>query len=112
MAAVWERPSATVREVHSDLVRDRDVAYTTVMTTMVRLHRKGLLRRESAGNAYRYSPRLDRGGWLQRFARKSIDSLLPHLDGASVAYFIDEASKSKPELVDELRRVLEEKARE
>jgi predicted transcriptional regulator len=108
MAAVWMRASATVREVHSSLARERKVAYTTVMTTMARLHSKGLLLRAKDGNAYRYAPRLDRGGWLQRFARKTIDALLPHLDPASVAYFVEEASKTNPELVKELRRALEE----
>lgn len=51
----WERP-ATVREVLGDLVVDRKLAYTTVMTVMDNLHRKGVLSREPDGRAYRYSP--------------------------------------------------------
>ncbi|WNB84758.1 BlaI/MecI/CopY family transcriptional regulator [Cellulomonas sp. ATA003] len=48
--------AAAVREVLEDLQRDRNVAYTTVMTVMDNLHRKGLLTREMQGRAYRYSP--------------------------------------------------------
>jgi len=51
----WEGP-ATVREVLSDLARDRKLAYTTVMTVMDNLHRKGVLTREVVGRAYRYTP--------------------------------------------------------
>jgi predicted transcriptional regulator len=48
--------SVPVREVLEDLQRDRTIAYTTVMTVMDNLHRKGLLTREMAGRAYRYQP--------------------------------------------------------
>ena len=51
----WGR-AATVREVLDDLTRDRPLAYTTVMTVMDNLHRKGVLTREVEGRAYRYTP--------------------------------------------------------
>src|SRR5258708_39423458 len=51
----WGRP-ALVREVVDDLHRDRPLAYTTVMTVMENLHRKGWLRRERGGPAGRYEP--------------------------------------------------------
>lgn len=50
----WER-AVLVREVLEDLQRDREIAYTTVMTVMDNLHRKGFLRRERAGRAYSYT---------------------------------------------------------
>lgn len=57
MTRVWEwnRP-VTVREVLLDLREEREIAYTTVMTVLDKLHRKGWLRRERAGRAYRYEP--------------------------------------------------------
>ncbi|MER8185615.1 BlaI/MecI/CopY family transcriptional regulator [Kitasatospora sp. NPDC094015] len=51
----WNRP-VTVREVLQDLQSERDIAYTTVMTVLDKLYRKGWLRREQAGRAYRYEP--------------------------------------------------------
>lgn len=57
MRILWRRGEpATVREVHETLAKDRDLAYTTVMTVMERLWRKGLLRREPKGRAFQYSP--------------------------------------------------------
>ncbi|TME66436.1 MAG: BlaI/MecI/CopY family transcriptional regulator, partial [Chloroflexi bacterium] len=41
MARLWKRRSATVRDIVEDLARTRELAYTTVMTIMVRLHDKG-----------------------------------------------------------------------
>lgn len=51
----WGRPT-TVREVLEDLQRERKVAYTTVMTVMSNLERKGLLVRSPVGRAYAYEP--------------------------------------------------------
>jgi predicted transcriptional regulator len=57
MERLWlcDRP-LMVREVLDDLQRDRDIAYTTVMTVLDNLHRKGYVTREKQGRAYRYRP--------------------------------------------------------
>ena len=57
MGILWrlDRP-ATVREVRTELNRDTRLAYTTVMTVMERLWRKGLLERRSQGRAFEYVP--------------------------------------------------------
>ena len=57
MERLWERHRPTlVREIVDDLRDDRPLAYTTVMTVMENLHRKGWLRRERDGRAWRYEP--------------------------------------------------------
>ena len=58
----WGRP-ALVREMVDDLHDDRPLAYTTVMTVMENLHRKGWLRRERDGRAWRYEPTGSRSGY-------------------------------------------------
>ena len=57
MQVLWRmgRP-AVVREVLDELQRDRNLAYTTVMTVMDNLFHKGILERELDGRAYRYRP--------------------------------------------------------
>ncbi len=55
----WDRPVA-VREILADLRPERDLAYTTIMTVMDNLHRKGVLTREKDGRAYLYRPVLSR----------------------------------------------------
>ncbi|HEX9519565.1 MAG TPA: BlaI/MecI/CopY family transcriptional regulator [Streptosporangiaceae bacterium] len=64
MDRLWEqgRPML-VREMVEELRRDRPLAYTTVMTVMENLHRKGWLRREREGRAWRYEPAGSRSGY-------------------------------------------------
>lgn len=57
MRKVWARESpVTVRDIVGDLEHERQIAYTTVMTVMDNLRRKGWLRRQQDGRAYRYEP--------------------------------------------------------
>jgi predicted transcriptional regulator len=64
MDRLWEwGPPVLVREMVDDLRRDRDIAYTTVMTVMENLHRKGWLRRERDGRAWSYEPTGSRSGY-------------------------------------------------
>src|ERR1700691_2346599 len=56
--ALWARGSATVREVVDGVCQS--LAYTTVMTTLDRLFKKGLLTRSEEGRAFRYTPRFSR----------------------------------------------------
>src|SRR5512140_1339346 len=64
MDRVWERGGPTlVREMVEDLRGDRALAYTTVMTVMDNLYRKGWLRRERDGRAWRYEPTGSRSGY-------------------------------------------------
>ena len=52
MAVLWSRGSATVAEVRDQL--QDELAYTTVLTVLQTLERKGHLRHEEQGKAYRY----------------------------------------------------------
>jgi predicted transcriptional regulator len=64
MERLWElgRP-VLVREMVDALRPERSLAYTTVMTVMDNLHRKGWLRRERDGRAWRYEPTGSRSGY-------------------------------------------------
>lgn len=58
MQHMWAAGEAcTVRQVHTQLAAERTLAYTTVMTVMDKLHRKGWLDRSPVGRAYAYVPR-------------------------------------------------------
>ena len=61
MDRVWARgDGVTVREVFDELTGTRQIAYTTVLSTMDNLHRKGWVRRDREGKAYRYWPTMTR----------------------------------------------------
>jgi predicted transcriptional regulator len=57
MGKIWARSGpVTVRDIVGDLQQDRPIAYTTVMTVMDNLRKKGWLRRQQDGRAYCYEP--------------------------------------------------------
>jgi predicted transcriptional regulator len=89
MRIVWAYAAPiTVKQVHEALSADRAVAYTTVMTTMVRLAEKGLLTRASRtvegrskrGVAYHYTSAVSRAELL----RTAVEQLLTRFDADEV----------------------------
>ncbi|MBI2914949.1 MAG: BlaI/MecI/CopY family transcriptional regulator [Firmicutes bacterium] len=75
MEMVWESKEATVRDIYEKLRLRRKIAYTTVMTTMSHLSRKGLLRQERSGTAYSYRPALTREDFGRRVAGEVLSGL-------------------------------------
>lgn len=74
MEIVWSRRECSVRDV-VDALR-RSLAYTTVMTTLDRLYKKGLLERHKAQRAFLYSPSLSRQDWERRRAGNLVADFL------------------------------------
>jgi predicted transcriptional regulator len=73
MHRVWERGEpVTVRELFDELSAERTIAYTTVMSTMDNLHRKGWLDRVREGKAYRYTATASREEYSARLMREAL----------------------------------------
>lgn len=93
MSVLWNRPERhlKVREVAELL--DRDVAYTTVLTLLVRLHAKGLLVRKRVGNAWAYRPAVSRSG----YAAAAMSQVLHTSDDAPgvLLRFVDELTREE-----------------
>ncbi len=112
LRALWKRGHATVRELLAD--GHASAAYTTVMTTLDRLHKKGLLDRAPDGRAYRYSPRhteaeynrLLLAGAIQRLLGSSAPSTAP------LSFLVDAVTEHDAALLPELERAVERKRRE
>ena len=91
MKALWQLGEATVRDVNRELNRRRPLAYTTVMTLLDRLARKGAAGRRKQGRAHTYHPLLDRHVALDLavdrlahdFFEGSRERLIDHLRGAA-----------------------------
>ena len=92
----WEQP-ATVRELLADLHKDRDLAYTTVMTVMDNLHRKGWLTRDLDGRAYRYSPVSTRQEYSAELMRQALDGSGDN--ATTLLRFVDEMTDAEADAV-------------
>jgi predicted transcriptional regulator len=110
MHVVWAEGESTVRRVQAAL--PRAVAYTTVMTTLDRLYKKGLLRRQKEGRAFLYSTRVTPHelqqtlsqrliGWLLGATRESARPLLSGL--------VDTLGDTDDALLEELERMIRER---
>ena len=87
-------------------------AYTTVMTTLDRLYKKGLLTRRKEGRAYFYSARYSREEMERGVAEDVIDRLFDNSIGRVepvLACIVDSVSERDRQLLDELERLIKEK---
>jgi predicted transcriptional regulator len=73
MQMVWDHGDpVTVRDLFSRLSGEREIAYTTVMSTMDNLHRKGWLARTKEGKAYRYTATASREEYSARLMAEAL----------------------------------------
>ncbi len=107
MDRVWRRGGTmTVRAVFEELLHEREIAYTTVMSTMDNLHGKGWLARERQGKAFVYWATLSRDQYSARLMRDALDAggdrgaVLTHL----VAQLTDEESTELGQALRRLKR--------
>jgi predicted transcriptional regulator len=114
LGALWEKGSGTVRELVEDNGVCRDLAYTTVMTTLDRLFKKNLLTRQSEGRAFRYTPRATREELHREAAGEAFRQLLNVSAAPSLplSYLVEIVTEKDAQLLDHLRDLVEAKRRE
>lgn len=88
----WSRPTA-VREVFDQLSGGRELAYTTIMTVMDRLHSKGLLRRELVSRAYLYEPLVTREQYTANMMAQALSGSEDR--AAALLHFVAEMSSDE-----------------
>ena len=99
----WGRP-ATVRDVVDDLQTYREIAYTTVMTVMDNLYRKGALRRQKDGRAWLYEPVRSRDEYVADLLFAALDEANDR--GAALMRFVGRMRAAE---VDAVRRAIAER---
>jgi BlaI family transcriptional regulator, penicillinase repressor len=73
MKVVWDNGPSTVRDVYERLRARRRIAYTTVMTMMNVLEKKGHLRKRAEGRSFRYQPSRPRAQVVRAMVREFLD---------------------------------------
>lgn len=112
MESIWEKEKATVRDIHDRLKKDREIAYTTVMTVMSRLADKGLLEKDKEGAAYVYRPAFSKREFTQSTVIKVIRELLADFTTPAIAGFLDSVTEIDEEKLDELERLIKQKRKD
>jgi predicted transcriptional regulator len=111
MEVLWDKPQQTVTEVERRLQSRRDIAHTTVLTTLDRLHRKGYLLREKRGKAFLYTPRLAREEFERGVAEEVLSALLREFRAPALSAFVDLIGE-QPEALDRLDAMIRQKRSE
>lgn len=112
LEALWARGSATVRELIDEGCED--LAYTTIMTTVDRLFKKGLLKRCEEGRAFRYAPQFSREELHCEVAGNAFRQLLDASPASSLplSFLVEILGERDAQLLDDLRTLVENKRRE
>ena len=72
---LWAKNVATVRDVHEELARTKDVGYTTTLKLMQIMHEKGLVKRDESMRTHVYQAAVNREKTQKHLLDKMIDSL-------------------------------------
>ena len=93
MEILWPLGEGSVKEIWRRLDPQRRLAYTTVMTVMVKMRRKGFLTQRKKGKAYFYSPAIEREAALTAVVDDVADSYF-HCSRAEFLQFLANGCKS------------------
>jgi predicted transcriptional regulator len=113
MEILWANGESNVHDVAQRL--ERPLAYTTVMTTLDRLYKKGMLGRRKADRAFIYAPRFTKAEWEQKQAGDVLAAFFaaPRPSGdLLLSYLVDVVGQHDAALLDELERRIRDKRRE
>lgn len=111
MERIWESGETSVRDLYQMLASR--LAYTTVMTTLDRLYKKGLLNRRPVGRAFYYSPKIAKRDYNEQLTRHLLGIAIAESGSkrAVLSSFVDFVSESDRKLLDELDEMIRAKKR-
>jgi BlaI family transcriptional regulator, penicillinase repressor len=98
MELLWREAGLTVNQVEERLQQRRQIAHTTVLTTLDRMHRKGYLTREKRGKAFVYAPRYTREEFVRGLAQEVLGALLGGLGEPVLSTFVELVGEDEAKL--------------
>jgi BlaI family penicillinase repressor len=105
LQVLWERDLASVRDVHEELAKSKDVGYTTTLKLMQIMHEKGLVRRDDTFKSHIYQAAVSKEKTQRHLLGKMINTLF----GGSPTELVIQAlgnHKATPAELDEIQRLL------
>jgi predicted transcriptional regulator len=107
LSALWEKGQLSTPDVFDEVGVPRGLAYTTILTVLQRLHKKGLVTRKASGKSHVYSPALSREQFSERRG-EVLAAAMVKLGSAGLSAFLSEADRLDPEFMAQLRTQLKE----
>jgi predicted transcriptional regulator len=107
MKIVWQKGQATVRDVYETLLERRKIAYTTVMTMMRVLEKKGYVKTQRENRAYVYRPTRPERQVVRSMVREFVDRVFNGSAQPLLVHLVEDRRLSPKEL-EELERLIRE----
>ncbi len=98
LQVLWNKESATVREVHDEILKSKEAGYTTTLKLMQIMFDKGLVTRDSSSKTHVYQPAVSKENTQTLFVNKMIDSLFAGSPAQLVMQALGNHKASKEEL--------------
>lgn len=99
LQVLWQRGLATVREVHEELIKGKDIGYTTTLKLMQIMHEKGLVKRDESMRTHVYQPAVNKEKTQKHLLGKMIDSLFGGSSTQLVLQALGEHKATEEELM-------------
>ncbi|MEQ6117946.1 BlaI/MecI/CopY family transcriptional regulator [Reichenbachiella sp. MALMAid0571] len=106
LQALWEYEPCSVRAVHEQLVKKKDVGYTTTLKQMQRMLEKSLIKRDGTGKSHVYSANISQSDIKASFFDKVLDGVFQGSAMDLVMHALGRG-KTSPEELAELRSFLD-----
>jgi len=101
LQVLWDRNSATVREVHEELAKVKESGYTTTLKLMQIMFEKGLVKRDDSNKTHIYQPNVSRDKTQKQMVGKMVNSLF----GGSASQMVMQALGSQTTTREELEEI-------
>jgi len=107
---LWKRGPSTVRDVHDELKREKDVGYTTVLKIMQVMADKGIVTRDESERSHVYTPAVEEKSIKRRLVSELLDKAF---DGSATQLVMQALSdkRASPEDIRKIRKLLDESSR-
>ena len=105
LQTLWTKGLATVREVHEELARTKDVGYTTTLKLMQIMHEKGLVKRDDSMRTHVYQAAVNK----EKTQRHMLSKIIDNLFGGSPTQLVIQAlgeHKASPEEIEKIQELL------
>ncbi len=112
MDLLWSRGEVTGRKVLDELRHSREIAFTTVLTVMERLAKKGLVEKRRGESVYVYKPRYTREEFGRLVSYEVLKGVLELSASSAVASILDLLVEADPKELERLSRLIEAKRQE
>lgn len=98
LQVLWNRETATVREVHEELTQTKDCGYTTTLKLMQIMFEKGLVLRDDSNRTHVYQANVSKEKTQQHLVNKMVDALFSGSHSQLVMQALGSHTPSKEEL--------------